>query len=130
MKFIKKCVTWGRNIFHIILPSLKRGLKLILSSWLKVTNQNVSLFFQVLFFLRHWLIPIGENLNYIMFFKLYLIDYAITVIPIFPLLPPSTQDPPLPQAIPTPLFTSMGHAFKFFGSSISYTLLYIPMDIL
>ena len=64
------------------------------------------------------------------FLKLHFIDYAITVVPFFPLLPPSTQPPPLPQAIPIPLFMSMGHAYKFIGYSISYTVLYIPMAIL
>ena len=46
-----------------------------------------------------------------------------------PLLP-STQHPPLPQAIPTPLFMSMSHEYKFCGYSISYTVLYIPEAIL
>ena len=54
----------------------------------------------------------------------------ITVAPISPPLPPSTQHSPLPQAIPTPLFMSVGRACKFFGYSISYTVLYIPMAIL
>ena len=44
----------------------------------------------------------------------------------FPPLPPFIQYHPLPQAIPTPLFIFMGHACKFFGYSISYTVLYIP----
>ena len=43
---------------------------------------------------------------------------------------PSTKRPPLPQAIPTQLFMSMGHGYKFFGYSISYTVLYIPTAIL
>ena len=62
--------------------------------------------------------------------KLYFIDCAITVILNFPPLPLSTQHPPLPQAIPTPLFMSMGHVCKFHGYSISYTVLYIPMAML
>ncbi|KAF6109649.1 hypothetical protein HJG60_010887 [Phyllostomus discolor] len=37
---------------------------------------------------------------------------------------------PHPQAIPTPLFISMGHTYKFFGYSTSYTVLYCPMAIL
>ena len=64
------------------------------------------------------------------FLKLYFIDYAITVVLIFPPLPPFTQHLPLPQAIPPPVFLSMGHAYKFFGYSIFYTVLYIPMAIL
>ena len=39
---------------------------------------------------------------------------------------PSTQHTPLPQSTPTPLFMSMDHGFKFFGYSLSYTVLYIP----
>ena len=64
------------------------------------------------------------------FFKLYFIDYTIRVVLIFPSLPPSTQQPPLPQAIPSPLFMSMGHVCKLFGYFISYTQSYIPMAIL
>ena len=52
-------------------------------------------------------------------FKLYFIDYTVTVVPIFLPLP---QHLPLPQAIPTPLFMSMDHAYKFLGYSISYTV--------
>ena len=53
----------------------------------------------------------------------YVIDYAITVVLTFPLCSPPTQHSPLPQAIPTPLFMSVGHVCKFFGYSISYTVL-------
>ena len=34
------------------------------------------------------------------------------IVPIFPPLSPSTQFPPLPEAIPTTLFMSMGHAYS------------------
>ena len=47
-------------------------------------------------------------------------------LPLLPLHPA----PPLPQAVPTPLFTHMGHVYKFFGCSISYTALYIRMPTL
>ena len=50
--------------------------------------------------------------------------------PNFSPLPPSTLYPHSCQAIPLPLFMSMGHAYKFFGYLISYTVLYIPMAIL
>ena len=50
----------------------------------------------------------------------FFIDNAVTVVPIFSPLLPSTQQPPLPPVIPLPLFTSMGPACKFFGNSISY----------
>ena len=52
------------------------------------------------------------------------IDYTITVFPIFPLCPPPPSTLYLPQPIPMPLFTSMGHVYKFFGYSISYAVLY------
>ena len=39
-------------------------------------------------------------------FKVIFIDYAITIVTVFPPLSPSTQHPPLTQAIPTPLFMS------------------------
>ena len=45
-------------------------------------------------------------------------------------LPTSTQHPLHPQATPTPLFMSMGHAYRFFDYSISCTVIYIPMAIL
>ena len=45
----------------------------------------------------------------------------------FPLHSPSTQHPPLPQAIPPPLFMSMGHACKFFVYSISCNVLYMAI---
>ena len=67
---------------------------------------------------------IDTDSSILFFFKLFFIDYAITVILIFSLLPQ------LPQAIPKPLFVSMGHAYKFFGYSVSYTVLHIPVAIL
>ena len=64
------------------------------------------------------------------FFKLYCIDYAITVIPVFPHLLSFPQRPHPLKQIPIPLFIFLGHVYKFFGYSISYTVLYIPMAIL
>ena len=52
--------------------------------------------------------------------------YSCPNISPFAALHPAT---PFPQAIPTPLFMSMGQACKFFGYSISYTVLYIPVAI-
>ena len=64
------------------------------------------------------------------FFKLYFIDYAITIVLISPLGLTSIQHPLLPQAI-LPTFVHVhGHAYKFLGYSISYTGLYIPMATL
>ena len=45
------------------------------------------------------------------FKKLYFIDYAISVVPVFPPVPPSTQHPPVPQAKPLLLFMSVGHEY-------------------
>ena len=63
-------------------------------------------------------------------FKLYFIDYAMTVLLISPFLAPSNQHALIPHTIPPPLFMSMGHAYKFFGYSLSYTVLYTPMAIM
>ena len=48
---------------------------------------------------------------------------------ISPFVPLHTA-PLLSQALPPPLLTSMGHIYKFFGYSISYTVLYIFLAIL
>ena len=45
---------------------------------------------------------------------------------IFPHLLLSTQHAPHPQAIPVPLFVSMGHACKFFGYSLSILYFTFP----
>ena len=58
--------------------------------------------------------------NYILLFMLLQLSW----------FSPSTQHPSVLQAIPTPLFMYMGHMYKFFGYSVSYTVLYIPMAIL
>ena len=81
-------------------------------------------------FLQHVSVPATAHQLKITALVLYFIDYAITVVLIFPLCPPPPSTPPQPHAIPTPLFMSMGHAYKFFGYSISSTVLYIPMAIL
>ena len=67
-------------------------------------------------------------ISYLKFFILLIM--AIIIVPIFCQLPPTTQHSLLPQAIPTHLFMTMGHAYNFLGYSISYTVLYIPMAIL
>ena len=62
----------------------------------------------------------------LIFYKNYILLIMLLQLSCFPPLSPFTQQPPLPQAIPPPLFMSMGHAYKFFGYYISYTVLYIP----
>ena len=78
------------------------------------------------------LLPLSICFYFLFFYfiKLYLTDYVITVVLMFPSLIPSTQHPLLHQAIPTPFFMSRGHVYKFFGYSLSYTVLYIPTAVL
>ena len=64
------------------------------------------------------------------FLKKCFMDYAITVVPIFPPLLPSTQHCLLPQATPIPLFMSMGRVYRFCGCSIPYAALDIPVAML
>ena len=54
----------------------------------------------------------------------YFIDYAIPLVPISPLC----QKPPYVPTTPS-LFMFMGHAYKLFGFSISYTALNNPLSI-
>ena len=62
-----------------------------------------------------------------LFFKVHFIDYAITVVPFFSPLYSPLPCTLLPTSIPPPpQFMSMGHACKFFGFSISYTILNPP----
>ena len=71
-------------------------------SWLRVTCAELELLLIFYFF----------NVR-IYFPSKYFIVYVITVIPIFPLLPPSTHfAPPFPLSVPSPLSMSMGHALE------------------
>ena len=49
------------------------------------------------------------------------------VVPIFPPLLSSTQYPHSLQQSPLPKFMSMGHEYKFFGFSISYTIPFLKL---
>ena len=64
------------------------------------------------------------------FLKICFIDYAITVVQIFPPLPSSTQYPSLHPAIAPVQFMAMGRAYKSLGFSISYTAFNLPLPIL
>ena len=68
---------------------------------------------------KEWFLMLIPD-NYYLFFY-WLCYYSC---PNFPPLLPSIQQPPLPQAISTPLFISMSHRYKFFGCSISYIVLF------
>ena len=71
----------------------------------------------------------GPLCNHRVFLKL--IYLLIMLLQLSQFLPPLTSPPSTtPQGIPTSLFMFMDHVCKFFGSSISYTVLYIPMAIL
>ena len=64
---------------------------------------------------------------FILFLNIF-IDYAITVVP-FPCLHSTPFCPPPPAHIPPLQFMSMGHAYKFFGFYLSYTILTLPLSI-
>ena len=70
----------------------------------------------------------SEDPIYLFFFLNIFIDYAITVVPFSPFYSRSPCTPP-PTHIPPLQFTSMGHTYKFFGFSISYTILTLPLSI-
>ena len=52
------------------------------------------------------------------------------VVHFFPPFIPLCPVPPMPPVFPNPSFMSMGYAYNFFGFSISYTILNIPLFIL
>ena len=63
------------------------------------------------------------------FFKIYFIDYAITVVPFFPPFIPLCPVPLLPPSFPH-LSSCPWVIYKFFGFSISHTVLNLPLSIL
>ena len=67
-----------------------------------------------------------------LFFSIYFIDYALTVVPISPLGPPLPITPSVSSNPPTlsSCLWVMGHPCKFFGFSIFYIVLNIPLSIL
>ena len=62
--------------------------------------------------------------NYILLIMLLQLSHYF--LPLFPLCPAH----PLLLAFPPPQFMSIGHTYKFFGFSISYTILTLPLSIL
>ena len=82
--------------------------------------------FSKLYFKRE----IAPYLFIYLFIYLCIIYYAIIVVPTFLPLPPCTQHFPHSWTISPPLFMSMGHAYKFFGNTIFYTSLSIPLPLL
>ena len=64
-------------------------------------------------------------------FKKYIfIDYAITVFPIFPLYPPFYPASHNPPAFPPLVHVHGLYVYKFFESSVSYTIFYLSLRIL
>ena len=88
--------------------------------------------------MEKWVSPLSYFKNYVFGFwllslMLFLIIFCWLCYYSCPNLSPFAPFHPvpvLPQAIPTPLFMSMGHAYNFFGYFLFYTVLYIPMAIL
>ena len=98
---------------------------LVILSYISLIMDKVNVLFRVMQINRtRWGYIIIHILNYI------LLIILLIIMSQFFSFGPSPQHPALLQAIPTPLFMSMGHMYKFLGYSISYTVLYIPMVIL
>ena len=66
-----------------------------------------------------------------MFLCFYFLNYILLIMVLklshffLPFIPPCPA-PPFHQHTPPPQFMSTGHAYKFFGFSISYTILNLP----
>ena len=99
-------------------------------SWCCQNSTLTSLSLVYVLFLKNAIKPIIFSFFFV-FFKYIL---QITLLPLSQFLSLclpwrcSLQVPssPFPPAIPHPQFISMGHAYKFFGYSISYTVLTSP----
>ena len=63
-------------------------------------------------------------------FKIYFVDYAIIVLPFYSPLYSLLPCIPPPTIIPSSKFVSMCHTYKFFGFSISHTILNLSLSIL
>ena len=100
------------QLFFFFLHSLPFPAIPIIVTWLCVCCPS---FLPLFFFVSFSLFILPHIYNLFLFFKLYFIDYAITVVLISPPLSPFTHHSPLPQTILTPLFMSMGHVYKFFA---------------
>ena len=71
-----------------------------------------------------------------MFLNIYFIDYAITVVPIFPLLPPSTWYPSFPQQFPLSScpwamhISSLASLLPLLFLTTPLSILYLPIMLL
>ena len=66
--------------------------------------------------------------NKIFIFKIYFIDYAITVVPFLPLFPSALHNPSYPHSLPLLVPVQGSYIYKFFGFYISYTILNLPLS--
>ena len=64
------------------------------------------------------------------FFKIYFIDYAITVVPIFLTLPSSTWYPAFPPAIPPTLFSSCPWVMHISSLASTFPILFLTSPCL
>ena len=72
----------------------------------------------------------GYLMVYYNILKYILLIMVLQLCQLFPLCP-TPPGTPLPSSNPPPpQFTSMGRAYKFFGLTISYTFLNIPLSVL
>ena len=113
------------------------GVEFYVSRFLGVLGRHLVVFGFPLLFLSSQLLVVPLEVIYMVFFwwlsnfkkYIYFIDYAITVVPFFsPLYSPSRCTPPS-TIIPPTYFMFMGHTCKFFGFSISHTILRNPLSI-
>ena len=94
-------------------------------------SQNMMFLLAHFYFLFYFLILRKLFLFFYLIYKVYFIDYTITVVPFFsPLYSPLTCTPTPHQHSTPAQFMSMGCTYKFFGFSISYAILNLPLSIL
>ena len=101
-----------RHILAIFLFSF--GLAFLFTTL--VDYVEISLIFLYIKLSNFWNIrlTVYRILFFYLFFKLHFIDYAITVVLIFPPLPRSTHHPTLSGHLHI-IVISLGHVYNFFG---------------
>ena len=71
-----------------------------------------------------------RQICFFLFFKYVLLIMLLQLSHFFSPLYPPLPCTILPTSTPLPYFMSMGHTYKFFGFSISHTILNLPQSIL
>ena len=69
-----------------------------------------------------------KTFSFVFLFFMYLLIMLLQLAHLSPLYSPLPCSPPH-TIIPPPQFMSMGHTYKFFGVTISYTILNFPLTI-